>query len=176
VHVDGKWVLLAVVAYCAAVAESGGFIPEHPFDGSARDGIATTLLLTTDELALVTKPALEFFDVEAVPWRPIAEQPGVSERVLASDPSSGLVTRMVRWDPGLDTSPLGPVAHDYVEEVLILAGSLRDLSLEQTFSAGWYACRPPGMIHGPWKTTDGCVMIEVRHAAGEHVAGDVRKP
>jgi ChrR Cupin-like domain len=128
-----------------------------------------------DELALVTKPALEFFDVETVPWSPVAEQAGVSERVLASDPSSGLLTRMVRWDPGLDTSSLGSIAHDYVEEVLIVAGSLHDLSLGRTFGAGWYACRPPGMVHGPWTTSEGCVMFEVRYAA-QHFARDAKAP
>jgi hypothetical protein len=40
-----------------------------------------------------------------------------------------------------------------------------DLTLERTFGAGEYACRPPGMVHGPW-TSDGCEMLEVRYAAG----------
>jgi hypothetical protein len=71
---------------------------------------------------------------------------------------------MVRWEAGVDTSNAGPVAHDYFEEVLILAGSLRDLGLEQTFSVGSYACRPPGMVHGPWSTADGCVMLEIQYA------------
>jgi ChrR Cupin-like domain len=117
-----------------------------------------------DELALMAKPAIEFFDVEAIPWSPVAHQPGVSERMLAHDPSSGLLTRMVRWAPGLDTSSAGVVAHDYFEEVLILSGSIHDLTLGQTFAAGYYACRPPGMVHGPWTTAEGCVMLETRYA------------
>jgi hypothetical protein len=66
---------------------------------------------------------------------------------------------MLRWDPGLDTSPLGPAAHDYVEEVLILSGSMHDLSLDMTFTAGDYACRPPGIGHGPWVSRAGCEMF-----------------
>jgi ChrR Cupin-like domain len=109
------------------------------------------------------KPALEFFNAEAVAWTAVEDQPGAYERVLAHDPASGSLTRILRWDPGLDTSPLGAVVHDYVEEVLILAGSMHDLTFDQTFSAGYYACRPPGMVHGPWRTEDGCEMLEVRY-------------
>ena len=108
---------------------------------------------------------MEFFDTEAVPWTPVTSRPGVSERILAREPSNGLRTAMVRWEPGLDTSSAGPVAHDYFEEVLILSGSLHDLGLRETFSAGFYACRPPGMVHGPWTTADGCVMLEIQYAA-----------
>jgi hypothetical protein len=74
---------------------------------------------------------------------------------------------MVRWEPGLDTSAAGPVAHDYFEEVLILSGSMHDLRLQQTFSAGFYASRPPGMVHGPWTTRDGCVMLEIQYAGDQ---------
>jgi hypothetical protein len=112
----------------------------------------------------VGKTELEFFDTESVPWAAVPQRPGVSERILARDPDTGLLTRMVRWDPGLDTSSVGQVAHDHVEEVLILSGSMHDLGLEQTFSAGSYACRPPGMVHGPWITAEGCVMLEIQYA------------
>ena len=107
---------------------------------------------------------MEFFDTETVPWTTVTQRPGVSERVLARDPDRGLLTRIVRWEPGLDTSSAGPVAHDYFEEVLILSGSMHDLGLQQTFSAGSYACRPPGMVHGPWTTAEGCVMLEIQYA------------
>jgi hypothetical protein len=112
----------------------------------------------------VGKTELEFFDTEAVSWVPVPLRPGVSERVLARDQDAGLLTRMVRWDPGLDTSSAGQVAHDHVEEVFILSGSMHDLGLQQTFGAGSYACRPPGMVHGPWTTVEGCVMLEIQYA------------
>jgi ChrR Cupin-like domain len=112
----------------------------------------------------MAKPALEFFPVESVAWVAVPGPPGVWERVLAHDPHSGALTRILRWDPGVDTSPLGPAVHDYVEEVLILAGSMRDLTLDATFAAGDYACRPPGMVHGPWVSEAGCEMLEIRYA------------
>jgi hypothetical protein len=115
----------------------------------------------------MAKPAIEFFDAEAIPWSPVTQQPGISERMLSHDPATGLLTRMVRWAPGVDTSSAGAVAHDYFEEVLILSGSIHDVTLGQTFAAGCYACRPPGMVHGPWTTAEGCVMLEARYAADE---------
>jgi ChrR Cupin-like domain len=113
------------------------------------------------------KAELEFHDTESVPWSPVTSRPGVLERILARDPNSGLLTRMVRWEPGLDTSDAGPVVHEYFEEVLILSGSMRDLRLEKTFGAGSYACRPPGMTHGPWRTPDGCIMLEIQYAGDQ---------
>ena len=109
------------------------------------------------------KPELEFYDPETLPWRTVAGEPGVSERVLAEDPATGLLTRLVRWDRGISTASAGPVAHAYFEEVLILSGSLHDLRLNQTFGAGYYACRPSGMVHGPWQTAEGCIMLETRY-------------
>lgn len=111
----------------------------------------------------MAKQELEFFDTEMLPWRAVGGEAGVSERVLAQDAATGLLTRLVRWDPGLSTSDAGPVAHEYFEEVLVLSGSLHDLSLGQTFGAGYYACRPPGMPHGPWESVEGCIMLETRY-------------
>jgi hypothetical protein len=111
----------------------------------------------------MAKPELEFFDTGTLSWRDAAGEVGVSERVLAEDPTTGLLTRLVRWDPGVTTSAAGPVAHDYFEEVLVLSGSLHDLRLDKTFGTGCYACRPPGMLHGPWESAGGCVMLETRY-------------
>src|SRR4051794_1355467 len=108
------------------------------------------------------KPALEFFKVESVEWTPVS--PGVWERVLARDSDGVGLTRILRWEPGFDSSEQGPVVHDYVEEVYVLAGSIHDLTLDQWFGASEYACRPPGMVHGPWRSPQGCEMLELRHA------------
>jgi hypothetical protein len=47
--------------------------------------------------------------------------------------------------------------------VWILEGELIDLGKRQTFTAGMYACRPPGMLHGPYRVPKGCVTFEVRY-------------
>lgn len=111
----------------------------------------------------MAKPELEFFDTEGLPWRAVDGEVGVSQRVLAEDADTGSLTRLLRWDPGLNTSAAGPVAHEYFEEVLVLSGSLHDLRLNQTFRVGYYACRPPGMLHGPWESAEGCIMFETRY-------------
>lgn len=108
------------------------------------------------------KTEREFFDTDGVAARP-SGYPGVSVRMLAEDPVSGLSTSIERYAPGTDTSEQGVQRHDFVEEVYLLSGSFTDLSLDQTFTAGAYACRPPGMPHGPWRSEDGVEMFVVRY-------------
>jgi hypothetical protein len=116
----------------------------------------------------MAKPEYEFFDVRQVDWTPVENGvPGLFERILASDPVTGAATRILRFDPGTDTSRAGVQIHPFWEEVYILEGSLHDLSLGKTFPKGTYACRPPGMRHGPWKAPEGCLTFEVRYYARE---------
>lgn len=111
----------------------------------------------------MAKPEHEFFDVTSVPWTPVDPRvPGMTERILAPA-RPGVATRILRFAPGTDTTPLGVQAHPFWEEVYILEGGLHDLTLDKTFGAGTYACRPPGMKHGPWKTPAGCTTFEVRY-------------
>ena len=115
----------------------------------------------------MAKAEREFFPVDDVEWTPAmgGQVAGLFERILAADPRTGVATRMLRFDPGTNTSAAGPQVHDFWEEVYILEGSLHDLTLNQTFPRGTYACRPPGMAHGPWVASDGCVTFEVRYAS-----------
>jgi hypothetical protein len=91
--------------------------------------------------------------------------PGLWERILSTDPANGVATRILRFDRGTNTSAAGVQIHDFWEEVYILEGSLHDLTLGETFPKGTYACRPPGMRHGPWVAPEGCVTFEVRYAS-----------
>jgi hypothetical protein len=113
----------------------------------------------------MAKPEREFFPVDEVPWTPAmgGQVAGLFERILATDPQTGVATRLLRFDPGTDTSPAGPQVHPFWEEVYILEGALHDLTLDRTFPAGTYACRPPGMAHGPWVAAQGCLTFEVRY-------------
>ena len=109
------------------------------------------------------KRQLEFFAADAMAWR-AARQPGTEEKVLSRDADDpAVLTRLVRWVPGLDTSGFGVIIHDYVEEVYLLEGELTDLTLGRTFWAGYYASRRPGMPHGPYRTPAGCIMLEIRY-------------
>lgn len=110
------------------------------------------------------KPEFEFFPTDTVGFTPCAGVvPELTERVLAADPDSGVATRILRFEPGTDTTLNGIQAHDFWEEVYILEGSFTDLELGETFTAGMYACRPPGMKHGPWTSEEGCLTFEVRY-------------
>ncbi|GAA4537364.1 cupin domain-containing protein [Pseudonocardia xishanensis] len=101
----------------------------------------------------------EFFAVADLAWTPAGE--GVEERVLSRG-EGAVLTRVTRWRPGLDTSLAGVIRHDFHEEVYLLEGSLIDLTLGRTFGPGHYASRRPGMPHGPYRTDEGCTMLEVR--------------
>lgn len=110
------------------------------------------------------KPEIEFRDVGEWGWVPIpGPVPGLSERILAHDKAGGVASRMLRFEPGCDTTANGVLRHDFWEEVYILEGELHDLELDRTFTEGMYACRPPGMPHGPWRSPSGCVTFEVRY-------------
>jgi hypothetical protein len=112
----------------------------------------------------MAKPEHEFFEVATVEWTPCAgDVAGLDERILAADDGAGVATRMLRFQPGTDTTPNGVQVHDFWEEVYIVEGSFTDLSLGETFVAGMYACRPPGMRHGPWVSEEGCLTFEARY-------------
>ena len=55
------------------------------------------------------------------------------------------------------------ITHDFWEEVYIIDGELHDKSINETFSSGMFASRPPGMPHGPYTSSIGCTTFEVRY-------------
>lgn len=112
----------------------------------------------------MAKPEFEFTPSSNFEFSP-CEPPidGLSEAVLARNESDGTVTRILKFEPGTDTSPNGVLTHDFWEEVFILEGSFVDQRLGLTFSAGDFATRPPGMEHGPWVSHTGAKMFEVRY-------------
>lgn len=114
------------------------------------------------------KPEFEFFRPDALPWEPIAASPtggaggrGVEQKILSRAPETGDVTRLLKFAAGVETTET--ITHDFWEEVWILEGELVDLGKGQTFSAGMYACRPPGMVHGPYRVPRGCMTLEIRY-------------
>ncbi|MBR7192590.1 cupin [Gordonia sp. JH63] len=112
----------------------------------------------------MAKPEYEFFPVTDVDYTVCpGGDPKITERILSRDPDGNVATRILRYEAGADSSPMGVQKHDFWEEVYILEGSFVDLTLDQTFSAGEYACRPPGMPHGPWRTDEGVLTFEVRY-------------
>jgi len=109
------------------------------------------------------KPEHEFFEPSQLGRRSVGGIAGLTETILTEDPETGDYTRLLQFEPGTDTSPMGVQRHEFWEEVWIVDGAFTDLSLGETFSAGMYACRPPGMPHGPWRSEDGCRTFEIRY-------------
>jgi hypothetical protein len=125
----------------------------------------------------VPKPEHEFFRPDHLPWTATAGSAvggaggaGVSEKILSRDAETGDVTRLVRFEAGVETKET--IRHDFWEEVWILEGELIDLGKQQTFTAGMYACRPPGMIHGPYRVPRGCTTLEMRYGTAVRAAGE----
>ncbi|MEI8411602.1 MULTISPECIES: cupin domain-containing protein [unclassified Kribbella] len=107
------------------------------------------------------KQEREFFSTQDLAWTDAGD--GIAQRILSEDPADGTLTRIARWAPGTTGDQV--IRHEYVEEVYLLEGELTDLTLGQTFGPGDYACRPPGMPHGPYVTAGGCTMLEIRYSA-----------
>lgn len=109
------------------------------------------------------KPEFEFHVPDDQGWERVNQsKPGIYQKILSKD-EAGNVTRLMKFEPGADFSFAGVLTHDFWEEVWILDGSLTDLSLHKTFPRGSYACRPPGMRHGPYVSETGALMFEVRY-------------
>jgi hypothetical protein len=117
---------------------------------------------------MMAKPEYEFFDptiTAGFEWHPVPgdRTGGLREMKLAEDPVTGDHTRLLSFTPGVDTSPNGVLKHDVWEEVWILEGEIHDLRIDRTFGPGMYACRPPGMEHGPWVSRRGALTLEIRY-------------
>jgi len=95
-------------------------------------------------------------------WQPIAGLEGmVEDLTLSIDSESGEYTRLTRFHANADTAAFGGKSHNYPEEVFIVSGRLYDQAFDMWLETGHYASRPPGEIHGPFKTDIGCIVLEV---------------
>jgi hypothetical protein len=118
-----------------------------------------------------TKQHREFFDALAEEsWSPVPGYVGVEQNILSGAldqvARTGAMTRLSRWAPGAFVAE--PVVHDWCEEVFIISGSLligspNEAGSAKPLPAGTYACRPAHILHGPFFTQEGCLMIEFNY-------------
>ena len=95
-------------------------------------------------------------------WKAIEGLEGLAEELtLSIDDLSGEYTRLTRFLPGANTVEFGGKSHEYPEEIFIVSGRLYDFAFDMWLEMGHYASRPPGEIHGPFKTEEGCIVLEV---------------
>jgi hypothetical protein len=120
----------------------------------------------------MNKPHLEFQPVDmAKGWETIEGYPsGIQQKILASDLDErrkmGSRTRLLRFAPGAFTT--APFVHDHWEEVYLVKGDLvvgNDAQGKggRPFAAPTYACRPPGALHGPFRSDEGCLLYEIHY-------------
>ena len=70
-------------------------------------------------------------------------------------------TRLLRLDPGCTTPD--EHAHPYWEELYVLEGAMEihdGTDGWKTVIAPAFAARKPGVMHGPLRTTEGCLLLE----------------
>lgn len=117
----------------------------------------------------------EFFairpDSKDTRWSPVyADAGSIEELVLADNfdttQKTGSRTRLARWSPGSLIAK--PVIHDFHEEVFIVEGDFlvgcdADAKGGESFGPYTFACRPPGVWHGPFASTAGCVLFEIQY-------------
>lgn len=108
------------------------------------------------------KKETEFFDAGLLEWKLIEGYPeGAYEKILSFDEETGAYTRLLKIEPGVEIREV--LEHDFCEEVFIVKGDLTDKRIRKTFTEGMYACRQPGMKHGPYISHRGFLAIEVRY-------------
>jgi quercetin dioxygenase-like cupin family protein len=84
----------------------------------------------------------------------------IEQLFLALDEATGDFTRLTRFKAGADTSDFGPQVHDYPEEIFIVAGEMYDRAFDRWLTAGDYASRPPGEVHGPFIAKTDCLVLD----------------
>lgn len=118
----------------------------------------------------MSKPHIEFQSLDmSSGWEtPPGYPSGIKQKILASDideaRKTGSRSRLLRFDPGVLTT--APFTHDHWEEVYLVSGDLTVGNDAQgrggeSFKAYTYACRPPGVSHGPFKSETGCLLFEL---------------
>ena len=111
----------------------------------------------------MAKKEIEFIECQtAFAWQTVeGDFHGLKEKILSIDPETGNYTRLVQFPKGYEGKEV--LCHPFWEEIYILEGYLVDAQKNQTFQKGSYACRPPGMIHGPFRAPKGCITFEIRY-------------
>ena len=96
--------------------------------------------------------------------------PGIEMKMLSGsldeEKKIGVRTRLIRFLPGAFNTEV--FVHDYWEEVYMISGSIT-LGNDETGNkritthSPAYACRPPGTNHGPFRSDEGCMFLEVQY-------------
>jgi hypothetical protein len=90
---------------------------------------------------------------------------GIQQKILSGSLDEagrkGSRSRLLRFAPGAFTTE--PFVHTYWEEVLLISGDLAVGKEKESFAPLTYACRPPGVYHGPFASDAGCMLFELHY-------------
>jgi hypothetical protein len=103
---------------------------------------------------------------ETLPGYPSGIQQKIISGALDEKSKRGSRTRLLRFDPGVHTT--APFTHEYWEEVFLVTGDLTvGNDAKGIGGVGYppftYACRPPGAVHGPFRSEKGCILLEMHY-------------
>jgi anti-sigma factor ChrR (cupin superfamily) len=96
--------------------------------------------------------ASRFVDVHDLPWEK-TRYPGVQTKTLLLDKESGLITALLRMEPG---AKLPDHEHVMVEQTFVIEGALHDD--DGVCTAGNYVWRPAGSRHEAWAPNGGLML------------------
>lgn len=99
--------------------------------------------------------ASRFVDVENLPWEK-TRFPGIEQKTLLMDKSTGLVTALMRMAPGVR---LPDHQHTKIEQTYVLEGSL--CCPEGECTAGQFVWRPAGSRHHAWAGPQGGLFLGI---------------
>ena len=104
-------------------------------------------------------------------WEVLRGYPsGIEQKILSGSLDEtqrrGSRTRLLRFAAGVFTT--APFVHEYWEEVYLVSGDLTVGNDAQgnggtAFQPNTYAVRPPGAVHGPFKSETGCLLLEIHY-------------
>lgn len=121
---------------------------------------------------MIPKQHAEFFPLKmSEGWQSLTGYPvEITQKILSGRLDelvrTGSRTRLLRFAPGAFTT--APFVHDYWEEVFLIEGDLFVGSDAKgkggsKFTPFTYACRPPGVHHGPFRSESGCLLLEIHY-------------
>lgn len=85
------------------------------------------------------------------------------QMTIAEDPETGDYTRLTRFLDGYSTEQFGAKSHNYPEEIFVISGRLYDRAFDLWLEPGYYASRPPGEVHGPFKADGDVIILEISY-------------
>ena len=98
--------------------------------------------------------ASRFVDVPAMSWEKSAIYPGIETKTLLVEPSTGLLTMLMRLTPG---ARIPDHEHVLIEQTYVLEGSL-DCG-EGSCKPGEFVWRPAGSRHEAWGGPQGALVL-----------------